>query len=94
MGLYLFIIKLVVAAWMTKRFIRSGDASYHAGLLALMQVVLLALMGQPVAAVLFHGVFAYTLWLGFFMFLEYAEDWHIGWTCAAVAVLIPVLCQL
>ena len=94
MGLYLFLIKLYVAARLTARFIRTGDASYNAGLLALLQAAYLVMQGHAIVGIFFTGVFAYTLWLGFFNLLAHTDNWGTLPTFLMIGIAIPLLCQL
>lgn len=94
MGLYLLLIKFLVAGNMTAHFLRYGDARYHAGLMTWVQAFFLLFFGNGLWVFLFGGVFIFTLWYGFFHFLEYLENRHTGWTFLAILIAFPLILQL
>ncbi|MCH8475289.1 MAG: hypothetical protein LAT55_08675 [Opitutales bacterium] len=70
---YLFIIKLFVAATFVKHFFLREDPVFYAGWLTLLQVLFQIFLGHGIGAILYYGVFLFTLWLGYFHFLIWLE---------------------
>ena len=93
MGLYLFIIKVYAASRITARFINNGDAVYHAGLMATLQTFLLLISGGGVVALLYSGVFLFTLWLGLFRLLTLIDRKPVAWTFVTLGLAVPFIAQ-
>mgnify|MGYP005855171463 FL=1 len=92
MGLYLLVLKIYAAAQITARFTRNGDASFHAGLMTWLQIAFLLFLGHGLSALLFSGVFIFTLWYGFFNLLSHLQNHNTLWV-VTVLLGIPFLAQ-
>lgn len=90
MGLYLLVLKIYAAAQVTARYTRNGDASFHAGIITWLQIAFLLFLGHGLSAILFSGVFIFTLWYGFFNLLSHLQNYHTLWIIT-VLIGIPFL---
>ena len=70
---YLFLIKIFAASALVRHFFLRQDPIFFAGWLALLQVLFQIFLGYGIGAILFYGVFVFTLWLGYFHLLILVE---------------------
>ncbi|MEM0965567.1 MAG: hypothetical protein AAGJ81_05405 [Verrucomicrobiota bacterium] len=87
----LFLIEVMVGARLTTCYYRSSDASYCAGLMALLQTSFQVFLGAGITAILFYGVLSFTLWMGYFHVHQWLAEkptfWVNTWACFGITAL-------